>query len=103
MHQYGVMGLVKAALETVVAYLAAGLGPEAIRVHAISPDPLTTRAASGIPHFDTLLEQAASRAPLRHALNIDDVGALAAWLVSPSARGMTGNVMYLDAGDHLVD
>jgi enoyl-[acyl-carrier protein] reductase I len=101
--QYGVMGPVKAALETVVAYLAAELGPRAIRVHAISPGPLKTRAAGGIPHFDALLEHAASRAPLRHILSTEDVGALAAWLVSPGARGLTGNVIYVDAGDHLVD
>lgn len=101
--QYGIMGPVKAALESVVGYLAAELGPQGIRVHAISPGPLKTRAAGGIPQFDVLLEHAASRTPLRHVLTIDDVGALAAWLVSRGARGLTGNVVYVDAGEHLLD
>lgn len=101
--QYGVMGPVKAALEGVVRYLAAELGPGGIRVHAISPGPLKTRAASGIPEFDSLLELAAKKAPLHQRVTIDDVGRVAALLVSDGARALTGDVIYVDAGYHIVD
>lgn len=101
--QYGVMGPVKAALETVVLYLAAELGEKGIRVHALSPGPLKTRAASGIPEFDALLALAAKKAPLHHPVTIDDVGTVAALLVSNGARSLTGNIIYVDAGYHVVD
>jgi enoyl-[acyl-carrier protein] reductase I len=99
---YGLMGPVKAALESSVRYLAAELGPKGIRVNAISPGPLATRAASGIAHFDELLATAAARAPLRGPLNIADVGALCVFLVSDGARMMTGDTFYVDGGYHIL-
>ena len=99
---YNLMGPVKAALESAVRYMAAELGPKGIRVHAMSPGPLATRAASGIERFDELLERAASRAPTHQLVTIDDVGAVAACLVSDAARGMTGNTAYVDGGYHIV-
>ncbi|MGU7779003.1 enoyl-ACP reductase FabI [Burkholderia sp. PU8-34] len=100
--QYGVMGPVKAALEASVRYLAVELGGSGIRVHAISPGALPTRAASGIPNFDELLDDAARRAPLRCAPGIDDVGALCAFLASDAARAITGGTHYVDAGMHVL-
>ena len=100
---YGVMGPVKAALQSSVRYLASELGPQAIRVNAISPGPLATRAASGITDFDQLLANAERRAPLRHAVSIDDVGALCTFLVSDAARAITGDTLYVDAGYHILD
>lgn len=99
---YNLMGPVKAALESAVRYMAAELGPKGIRVHAISPGPLKTRAASGIAAFDELLERAARRAPTHDLVTIDDVGAVAACLVSDAARAMTGNTAYVDGGYHIV-
>ena len=99
---YNLMGPVKAALESAVRYMAAELGPKGIRVHAISPGPLKTRAASGIEAFDELLERAARRAPKHDLVTIDDVGAVAACLVSDAARAMTGNTAYVDGGYHIV-
>ena len=101
--QYGVMGPVKAALEAVVRYLAVELGAKGIRVHGLSPGPLHTRAASGIPDFDVLLARAQAQAPLRHPVSLDDVGRLAAMLVSDDARALTGAITYVDGGAHLVD
>jgi len=100
---YGVMGPVKAALQSSVRYLASELGPQAIRVNAISPGPLATRAASGITGFDELLANAERRAPLRHPVSIDDVGALCTFLVSDAARAITGDTLYVDAGYHILD
>lgn len=99
---YGVMGPVKAALEASVRYLAAELGPRGIRVNAVSPGPLATRAASGIPNFDALLAQAAQRAPLRRLVDIGEVGALCAFLAGDGARAITGNTLYVDAGYHIL-
>ncbi|QDQ25620.1 enoyl-ACP reductase FabI [Chitinimonas arctica] len=99
---YGLMGPVKAALESSVRYLAAELGPKGIRVSAVSPGPLATRAASGIAHFDELLANAAARAPLRRLVDIDDVGALCAFLVSGGARMITGDTLYVDGGYHIL-
>lgn len=99
---YGLMGPVKAALEASVRYLAAELGPQGIRVNAVSPGPLATRAASGIPRFDTLLAQAAQRAPLRRLVDIGEVGALCAFLAGDGAKAMTGNTLYVDAGYHVL-
>ncbi len=99
---YGLMGPVKAALEASVRYLAAELGPQGIRVNAVSPGPLATRAASGIPHFDALLAQAAQRAPLRRLVDIGEVGALCAFLASDAARAITGSTLYVDAGYHIL-
>ena len=95
---YGIMGPVKAALQSSSRYLASELGPKGIRVHAISPGPLLTRAASGIAEFDRLMEDAKARAPLHKLVSIDDVGALAAYLVSDVAKSITGGTIYVDGG-----
>ena len=100
---YNIMGVAKAALEASVRYLAAELGPKGIRVHAISPGPLATRAASGIPEFDALLEKARGKAPGRELVDIDDVGAACAFLAHDAARRMTGQVLYVDGGYHTID
>lgn len=99
---YGVMGPVKAALEASVRYLAAELGPRGIRVHAVSPGPLRTRAASGIPDFDRLLADARERSPLKRGVDIEEVGTLCAFLVSDAARALTGATHYVDAGFHII-
>ena len=101
--EYNLMGPVKAALESSVRYLAAELGPSGIRVHALSPGPLKTRAASGIDRFDELLTRARARAPEHRLVTIDDVGAVAAFLGADLARGLTGNVEYIDAGMHIME
>lgn len=95
---YNMMGPVKAALEASVRYLAAELGPQGIRVHAISPGPIKTRAASGIADFDQLLASAETRAPLRRLATIDDVGRTAVFLASGAGSGLTGSTTYVDAG-----
>jgi len=95
---YNVMGPVKAALESVVRYAAAELGPQGISVHALSPGPLRTRAASGIAEFDALLDDAAARAPTHHLATIEDVGAYAAFLASREAANVTGGVHPIDGG-----
>ena len=100
---YNIMGVAKAALESAVRYVAAELGPKGIRVHAISPGPLATRAASGIPEFDELLERAQEKAPARALVNIDDVGAATAFLALDAARLITGETMYIDGGYHIID
>ncbi|MDR3323061.1 MAG: enoyl-ACP reductase FabI [Zoogloeaceae bacterium] len=99
---YGIMGPVKAALQSVTRYLAAELGPKGVRVHAISPGPLQTRAASGIKEFDKLMEKAIERAPLRTLVSIEDVGALSAYLVSDVAKTLTGGTIHIDAGYNIV-
>ena len=99
---YGIMGPVKAALESAVRYLAAELGPKGIRVHAISPGPLATRAASGIPDFDALMERVAERAPARRLVTIEEVGAACAFLASHYAGAMTGDTIYIDGGYHIL-
>ncbi len=99
---YGIMGPVKAALEFAVRYLAAELGPKGIRVHAISPGPLATRAASGIPDFDALMERVAERAPARRLVTIEEVGAACVFLASPYAGAMTGDTIYIDGGYHIL-
>lgn len=99
---YNMMGPVKAALESSVRYLAAELGTKGIRVHALSPGPLMTRAASGIGRFDALLDRARERSPERMLATIEDVGHVAAFLASDGARSLTGNVEYIDAGYHVM-
>ena len=99
---YNLMGPVKAALECSVRYMAAELGPKRIRVHALLPGPLKTRAASGIERFDELLERVRARTPEHRLVSIEDVGNLAAFLVSDGAAALTGNVEYIDAGYHIV-
>jgi enoyl-[acyl-carrier protein] reductase I len=100
---YNIMGVAKAALECAVRYLAAELGPKGIRVHAISPGPLATRAASGIPEFDELLEQAKAKAPAQSLVSIDDVGVTTAFLAHDAARLITGETLYVDGGYHIID
>lgn len=95
---YNVMGPVKAALESTVRYLAADLGPRHIRVNALSPGPIATRAASGIAHFDELVQLARDKSPAHEAVCIDCVGAYASFLVSDGARLVTGSIAYVDAG-----
>jgi enoyl-[acyl-carrier protein] reductase I len=97
---YNIMGVAKAALESAVRYLAAELGPKGIRVHAISPGPLATRAASGIPEFDALLDKAKGKAPTRSLVSIDDVGVATAFLAHDAARLITGETLYIDGGYH---
>lgn len=99
---YNLMGPVKAALESSVRYIAAELGPKEIRAHAISPGPIRTRAASGIDRFDQLLEEAARRAPEHHLVDIMDVGNVAGFLVSDAARHLTGTIVPVDGGQHLL-
>lgn len=99
---YGLMGPVKAALEASTRYLAAELGPRGIRVNAVSPGPLATRAASGIPNFDALMADAVRRAPLRRLVELDEVGALCTFLAGDGARAITGSTLYVDAGYHVL-
>ena len=100
---YNIMGVAKAALESAVRYMAAELGPKGIRVHAISPGPLATRAASGIPEFDALLDKAKAKAPARNLVSIDDVGVATAFLAHDAARLITGETLYIDGGYHIID
>lgn len=99
---YGVMGPVKAALEASMRYLAAELGPRGIRVNAVSPGPLATRAASGIPQFEALLADAVQRAPLRRLVSLQDVGALCTFLAGDGAQAITGSTLYVDGGHHIL-
>ncbi|MCL2525429.1 MAG: enoyl-ACP reductase FabI [Betaproteobacteria bacterium] len=99
---YGIMGIIKAALESAVRYMAYDLGPKGIRVFAVSPGPIMTRAASGIANFTNLLESDAQKAPLGRTVTIDEVGALTAFLCTSASSGMTGQTIYVDAGAHIV-
>ncbi|HYA75668.1 MAG TPA: enoyl-ACP reductase FabI [Burkholderiaceae bacterium] len=99
---YNVMGPVKAALEAACRYLAYELGPKGIRVHAISPGPLKTRAGSGLKDFDLLLNQAQQRAPVGELVDIMDVGFACAYLATPYARRITGETMYVDGGVNIM-
>ena len=100
--QYKMMGPVKAALECSVKYLAHELGPKGIRVHAISPGPIRTRAASGIGEFEDLLSAAETRAPRHQLVSIKDVGIATAALSTPAGHLMTGNVIYIDGGYNIM-
>jgi enoyl-[acyl-carrier protein] reductase I len=99
---YNVMGPVKAALEAACRYLAYELGPRGIRVHAISPGPLKTRAASGLKDFELLLNKAAETAPLGELVDIMDVGYTCAYLATPFAKRVTGSTVYVDGGANIV-
>ncbi|WP_135079266.1 enoyl-ACP reductase FabI [Terasakiella sp. SH-1] len=100
--RYNLMGPVKAALESSARYMAAELGPKGISVHAVSPGPLLTRAASGIDRFDELMEEARQKAPEKRLVTIDEIGALCGFLCSNEARSITGNTTYIDAGYHVM-
>lgn len=95
---YNVMGLAKASLEAGVRYLAAGLGPSGIRVNAISAGPIKTLAAAGIGDFSKILNFVAKNSPLRRGVSTEEVGNAAAFLLSDLASGITGEVIYVDAG-----
>ena len=95
---YNTMGLAKASLEASVRYLASSLGPKGIRVNGISAGPIKTLAASGIKDFGKLLGEFAANAPLRRNVTIDDVGNVAAFLMSDLAAGVTSEITYVDAG-----
>jgi enoyl-[acyl-carrier protein] reductase I len=95
---YNTMGLAKASLEASVRYLAASLGPKGVRVNGISAGPIRTLAASGIKDFGKLLDVVAKSAPLRRNVTIDDVGNVAAFLLSDLAAGVTAEITYVDAG-----
>ena len=99
---YNVMGPVKAALEACCRYLAYELGGKGIRVHAISPGPLKTRAASGLKDFDLLLNEAAQRAPIGELVDIMDVGFTCAYLATPYARRLSGETLYVDGGVNIM-
>jgi enoyl-[acyl-carrier protein] reductase I len=99
---YGLMGPVKAALEGTVKYLAAELGVKNIRVNALSPGPIATRAAGGIADFDALLKLAREKSPEHESISIDSVGAYARFLVSDEACLVTGSIAYVDAGYNIM-
>ena len=99
---YGLMGPVKAALESLVRYMAVELGGNGIRVHAVSPGPILTRAASGIDHFDELMREAAQKSPLGRPVRLDEIASLSTFLCSDAASGMTGQTIYVDGGCHAV-
>lgn len=99
---YNVMGPVKAALEASVRYLAWELGARQIRVHAISPGPLQTRAASGLKDFDLMLNEATQRSPLRELVSIEDVGYTCAFLATPLAHRLSGETLFVDGGVNIM-
>jgi len=99
---YGLMGPVKAALESLVRYMSVELGPQKIRVHAVSPGPILTRAASGIEGFDELMRSSVEKSPLGRAVNLEEIASLCTFLCSDAASGMTGQTIYVDAGAHAV-
>ena len=99
---YNIMGPVKAALESTTRYMAHELGAKGIRVHTISPGPLKTRAASGIAHFDKLIDEAIERAPQNKLVDIEDVGNTCAFLASDASRALTGEVTYVDGGFNIM-
>lgn len=99
---YGLMGPVKAALESLVRYMAVELGGSGIRVHAVSPGPILTRAASGIDHFDELMRDAAQKSPLGRPVRLEEIASLSTFLCSDAASGMTGQTIYVDGGCHAV-
>ena len=99
---YNVMGVAKAALESSVRYLANDLGPSGIRVNAISAGPIKTLAASGVGGISGMIKLHTERAPLRKAVDIDEVGDVGLFLVSSMSRGVTGEVIFVDGGYHIL-
>ena len=102
MPNYNVMGLAKASLEANTRFMANSLGPQGVRVNAISAGPIRTLAAAGISDFKKLLGHVASVAPLRENVTIEQVGNTAAFLASPLASGITGQTVYVDAGFNII-
>ncbi|MCR8643046.1 enoyl-ACP reductase FabI [Paenibacillus sp. N1-5-1-14] len=102
MKNYNVMGVAKAALEASIRYLAADLGPHNIRVNGVSAGPIRTLAAKGIKDFNSILHTVEERAPLRRTTDVAEVGDTAMFLLSPLSRGITGEVIYVDAGFHIM-
>lgn len=100
---HNMMGAIKAALESSVRYLAHEMSPSHVRVYAVSPGPIKTRAASGIDKFDELVQMALERTPEHRLVDIAEVGRVVAFLVGGGALGMTGDVIYVDAGLHHMD
>lgn len=98
---YGIMGPIKAALESTVRYMALELGSQDIRVHAVSSGPVRTRAASGLADLDGLLDLAENKSPMKRLVSIDEVAGLSAFLCTDAARGMTGQTIFVDAGYHM--
>lgn len=99
---YNIMGVVKSALESTVRYLACNLGEKDIRVNAISPGPIITRAASSITNLDNLIEDVKEKSPLKKATTVESVGNLAAFLVSDASKDITGQVHYVDCGSSII-
>lgn len=99
---YGLMGPVKAALESMVRYMALDLGPQGIRVHVVSPGPILTRAASGIASFDELMANAVLKAPLKRLVTLEELAQLSTFLCCDASSGMTGQTIYVDGGCHAV-
>lgn len=100
---YGLMGPVKAALESATRYLAAELGEKNMRVNALSPGTILTRAASGIAGFEQILKASQAKAPLHHMIDLNDIGSMAAFLVSDLSKNITGGVHFIDAGYEVMD
>jgi enoyl-[acyl-carrier protein] reductase I len=100
---YGLMGPVKAALESLVRYMALELGPQGVRVYAVSPGPILTRAASGIEAFDTLMQNNIAKSPLGRLVTLEEIANLSTFLCTDAASGMTGQTIYVDAGSHAVN
>jgi len=98
---YNVMGPVKAALQSSVQYLAHELGPDGLRVNALSAGPMATRASSGITHFEKLVEEVEKKAPLRRTTTREEVGRAALFLLSDFSSAITGEVMHVDSGHHI--
>src|SRR5438876_1762668 len=99
---YNVMGVAKAALEASVRYLANDLGPHGVRVNAVSAGPIKTLASSAVGGISNMIKIHTERAPLRKAVDLDEVGDAALFLISPLARGITGEVIYVDGGFHIL-
>jgi enoyl-[acyl-carrier protein] reductase I len=99
---YGLMGPVKAALQSLVRYMSMELGPDNIRVHAVSPGPILTRAASGIEDFDDLMKNSIEKSPLGRLVTLQEIAQLCAFLCSDAASGMTGQTLFVDAGCHAI-
>lgn len=102
MPNYNVMGVAKAALESCVRYLANDLGKDAIRVNAVSAGPIRTLAAKGVRGFNDVLHAVEERAPLRRNVSAEEVGDVTAFLMSDLSRGLTGEVLHVDAGYHII-